>query len=35
MSSTGLNYKDALLVIAAHPYGPDWYDQCSGSNTPP
>jgi len=35
LSATGLNYKDALPVIAAHPYGPDWYDQCSGSSSPP
>jgi Putative Ig domain len=35
MSSTGLTYKDALPVIAAHPYGPDWYDRCSGSSSPP
>jgi hypothetical protein len=35
MSSTGLNYKDALPVIAAHPYGPDWYGQCSGGSGPP
>lgn len=35
MSKTGLNYKDALPVIAAHPYGPDWYGHCSGSDGSP
>jgi hypothetical protein len=35
LSSTGLNYKDALPVIAAHPYGPDWYSHCSGSDGSP
>ena len=31
----GLSYKDALPVIAAHPYGPGWLDQCSGSSGAP
>lgn len=35
VSKTGLNYKDALPVIAAHPYGSAWYDQCSGGADPP
>ena len=35
LSSTGLNYKDALPVIAAHPYGPDWYNQCTGNTGAP
>jgi hypothetical protein len=28
-SSTGLNWTDALPVIAANPYGKDWVNQCS------
>ena len=35
LSSTGLNYKDALPVIAAHPYGPDWYSRCAGTDGMP
>jgi hypothetical protein len=35
MSSTGLNYKDALPVIAGHPYGPDWLDHCVGTDGRP
>jgi hypothetical protein len=31
----GLSYKDALPVIAAHPYGRGWLDQCSGSGDAP
>ncbi len=31
----GLSYKDALPIIAAHPYGAGWLDQCSGSNGAP
>jgi hypothetical protein len=34
-SSTGLNWTDALPVIAANPYGPAWYNQCAGNNGPP
>ncbi len=34
-SKTGLTYKDALPVIAAHPYGPDWLKQCSGNDGSP
>jgi hypothetical protein len=34
-SATGLNWKDALPVIAAHPYGADWLAQCVGGNDPP
>ena len=34
-SATGLTYKDALPVIAAHPYGPGWLDQCIGSDGEP
>ena len=30
-----LNWKNALPVIAAHPYGPDWYSQCVGNTGPP
>jgi hypothetical protein len=29
-SRTGLDWKNALPVIASHPYGPDWYRQCAG-----
>lgn len=31
----GLSYKDALPVIASHPYGRGWLDQCSGSTGEP
>lgn len=34
-SSTGLDWTDALPVIAANPYGPAWYNQCVGNNGPP
>jgi hypothetical protein len=34
-SKTGLTYKNALPVIAAHPYGPDWLNQCVGSDGEP
>jgi hypothetical protein len=34
-SRTGLDWKNALPVIASHPYGPDWYKQCAGSRGPP
>jgi hypothetical protein len=29
-SSTGLDWHDALPVIAAYPYGSGWTDQCDG-----
>jgi len=32
---TNLNWTDALPVIAAHPYGPDWYGQCAGGGGAP
>jgi hypothetical protein len=34
-SATGLTWKDALPVIAAHPYGPDWLKQCVGTDGRP
>jgi len=34
-SATGLDWRNALPVIAAHPYGPDWYSQCVGNTGPP
>jgi hypothetical protein len=34
-SATGQDWKDALVVIARHPYGPDWLDQCAGSEGSP
>ena len=34
-SKTGLTYKDALPVIASHPYGADWLSQCVGSSGEP
>jgi hypothetical protein len=34
-SQTGLTWKDALPVIAAHPYGPDWYEHCAGNDGEP
>jgi hypothetical protein len=34
-SKTGLTYKDALPVIATHPYGPDWLKQCVGTDGAP
>ena len=34
-SATGLDWKSALPVIAAHPYGPGWYGQCVGNTGPP
>jgi hypothetical protein len=33
-SSTGLNWLDALPVIAAYPYGSGWTDQCDGGGGP-
>jgi hypothetical protein len=30
-SATGLDWTDALPVIAANPYGPGWYSQCAGN----
>jgi hypothetical protein len=34
-SATGLDWTDALPVIAANPYGPGWYGQCAGGGGPP
>ena len=34
-SATGLNWTDALPVIAANPYGPGWYMQCAGGGGAP
>lgn len=34
-SATGLDWTDALPVIAANPYGPGWYNQCAGNNGAP
>ena len=34
-SSTGLDWQDALPVIAAHPYGAGWYGQCANGGTAP
>ena len=34
-STTGLDWRSALPVIAAHPYGPGWYGQCAGNTGPP
>ena len=34
-SATGLDWTDALPVIAANPYGPGWYQQCTGSGGEP
>jgi hypothetical protein len=34
-SATGLNWLDALPVIAANPYGPGWYQQCAGGGGAP
>lgn len=34
-STTGLDWKNALPVIAAHPYGPDWLNQCVGTDGVP
>ena len=34
-SATGLTWTDALPVIAAHPYGPNWYEQCVGQSGMP
>jgi hypothetical protein len=34
-SATGLDWTDALPVIAAHPYGSGWLDQCAGGGGPP
>jgi hypothetical protein len=35
VSSTGLDWHDALPVIAAHPYGTGWYGQCANGGTAP
>lgn len=34
-SATGLDWKNALPVIAAHPYGTDWFRHCAGSDGRP
>jgi hypothetical protein len=34
-SSTGLDWRDALTVIAAYPYGRAWLDQCVGGGGAP
>jgi hypothetical protein len=34
-SHTGLTWKDALPVIADHPYGPEWLSRCTGSQGSP
>ena len=34
-SATGLDWHDALAVIARHPYGPDWLNQCAGGDGSP
>ena len=34
-SWTGLDWTDALSVIAAYPYGRAWLDQCAGGGGPP
>lgn len=34
-SPTGLDWTDALPVIAANPYGSGWLDQCDGGGGPP
>jgi hypothetical protein len=34
-SATGLDWTDALPVIAANPYGVGWLDQCAGGGDVP
>jgi hypothetical protein len=34
ISKTGLDWHDALPVIAAYAYGPDWTDRCAGGGGP-
>ena len=34
-SATGLDWTDALPVIAAYPYGRGWLEQCQGDNVQP
>jgi hypothetical protein len=34
-SSTGLDWRNTLPVIAANPYGPGWYGQCAGGGAAP
>ena len=34
-SATGLDWTDALPVIAAYPYGPAWHEQCAGGGDSP
>jgi hypothetical protein len=35
ISATGLDWTDALPVIAAYPYGPAWLEQCTGGSGAP
>jgi hypothetical protein len=35
VSATGLDWRDALPVIAAHPYGTGWHGQCAGGGGAP
>ena len=35
VSSTGLDWQDALPVIAANPYGSGWYGQCANGGAAP
>jgi hypothetical protein len=34
-SRTGLDWTNALPIIAAYPYGREWYEQCAGGGGPP
>jgi hypothetical protein len=34
-SATGLDWTRALPIIAAYPYGREWYEQCAGGGGPP
>jgi hypothetical protein len=34
-SWTGLDWTHALPIIAAYPYGREWYEQCAGGGGPP
>jgi hypothetical protein len=31
----GQDWTDVLPLIAEHPYGPDWYRQCAGTDGEP
>jgi hypothetical protein len=35
VSATGLDWTDALPVIAANPYGAGWLEQCAGGGGVP